>query len=571
MIGIYCRISREKEAGKDRSIDDQRLLGIELANKLGVEYEVYVDEGISGTLAIKERPALFKLVQDTEDNKINMFYYYDHSRLEREPETYLSLSKLFIKKKIRCFTNSGEVVFNPESIAFGTIMSALNKLSVEITRQKVKSVLKRNAENGKVHAISPYGYKKDENNLMIIDEEQAEIIKRIYTLSLSGVGTKKIADVLNNENVPTAYNLIGKGGTISVKNKYTNTVTTRDKSKITWSGGTIQRILSNTIYKGVRLFAGIEYECPAIFDKHFWQKVNDNLKNNSNTSGVSTEHKYLLKGLLRCGRCSRNYYGRTRVSKKDNYYTCSSKRITDNNCGNRSLNIDILDDIIWNKFIGNGELTKLIESHFSNINTSDIVVEINAEIKTFESKLKALDKERSNIINSIRKGIINDNDVKSDMNNIRIEKDILETKIYNLNEQLDSYSDSNNSIDSILKDLSFNVRNVGFNDKKDILNKYIKDIRIYYDDAKNYYIEIFFKVANMENIVLTVENNYKVAYEVIDINKKGIQDLLIMILDKKLELNFKNTKEFDASILNLNSKQMFKELKLKHKHTNLAL
>ena len=95
MLGIYCRISKEKEVGKDRSIDDQRLLGIELANKLGVEYEVYIDEGISGTLAINERPALFKLVQDAIDNKINMFYYYDASRLEREPETYLYLTNSF--------------------------------------------------------------------------------------------------------------------------------------------------------------------------------------------------------------------------------------------------------------------------------------------------------------------------------------------------------------------------------------------------------------------------------------------------------------------------------------------
>ena len=465
MIGIYCRISKEKEQGKDRSIDDQRLLGIELANKLGVEYEIYIDEGLSGTLAINERPALFKLVQDCEDNKINMFYYYDNSRLERDPETYIILSKLFIKKKVKCYTNSGEVVLNPESILLGTVMSAFNKFYVEITKQKVKSVLKRNAENGRVHAISPYGYKKDDNNLMVIDEVQAEIIKRIYALSLSGIGTKKIGNILNLENVPTAYNLIAKGGTLSVKNKYTNKITTRDKSKITWAGGTIQRILTNTIYKGIRTFAGVEYECPAIFDKHYWQKVNDNLKNNSNTTGVSTEHKYLLKGLLRCGRCGRNYYGRTRVNNKDNYYMCSSKRITNYNCGNRSLNIDILDDIIWSKFIGNGELTKLIELHYSNINTSDIVVEIQAEIKAFESKLKANDTSKNKLVELVLNEVFSNAEIKTKMNGLRIEKDILETKIYNLKEQLVSYNDSNNSLNGILKDLNFNVRNVGFNDK----------------------------------------------------------------------------------------------------------
>lgn len=563
MIGIYCRISKEKEVGKDRSIEDQRQLGIELANKLGVDYEVYIDEGLSGTLAINERPALYKLVQDTEDNKINMFYYYDNSRLERDPETYIILSKLFVKKNVKCFTNSGEVILNPESILLGTVMSAFNKFYVEITKQKVKSVLKRNAENGKVHAISPYGYKKDKDNLMIIDDVQAEVVKRIYALSLSGVGTLKIANILNKEGVPTAYNLIKKGGTLSVKNKYTNKVTTRDKSNITWAGGTIRNIITNTTYKGVKTFAGVEYECPAIFDKQYWQKVNDNLKNNSNTSGVNTEHKYLLKGLLRCGRCGRNYYGRTRISKKDNYYTCSSKRITNHNCGNRSLNIDILDDIIWNKFIGNGELTKLIESHFSNLNTSDILVEIQTEIKAFESKLKANDTSKNKLVDLVLNEVFSNEEVKTKMNGLRIERDALETKLYNLKEQLDSYKDNNNSIDSILKDLDFNVTNVGFNDRKDILKKYIKDIRIYYDDVKNYYLEIFFNVSNMNNVVITIENNYKVAYEVLDIERVGEQNFLTMILDKKLEMEYKTNKKIDFNFM-VNSKQQFEVLKSKY-------
>ena len=83
-----------------------------------------------------------------------------------------------------------------------------------------------------------------------------------------------------------------------------------------------------------------------------------------------------------------------------------------------------------------------------------------------------------------------------------------------------------------------------------------------------YYLEIFFKVANMDNIVFTVENNYKVAYEVLDIDKEGMQDFLIMILDKKMELEFKNTKQIDFNFI-INSKQLFEVLK--DKHTNLTL
>ena len=68
----------------------------------------------------------------------------------------------------------------------------------------------------------------------------------------------------------------------------------------------------------------------------------------------------------------------------------------------------------------------------------------------------------------------------------------------------------------------------------------------------------------MDNIVLTLENNYKVAYEVLDINRVGEQDILIMILDKKMELEFKRSKEIDFNFI-VNSKQLFESLKLKYK------
>jgi hypothetical protein len=322
--------------------------------------------------------------------------------------------------------------------------------------------------------------------------------------------------------------------------------------------------LYNKFYYGVRLFNGVEYEVPALFSKHYWQKVNDNLKKNSNNSGKNTEHKYLLKGVITCGRCGRNYYGRTRLNKRDNYYMCSSKIINIENCGNRSLNIDVLDEIIWSKFIGDGKLSILIENHFKSINTTDIVDDISKEIKEIESKLKVLDKEKANIINSIKKGELLEIDVKSEMNSIRIEKDVLDVKLYNLKEQLNSYKDEDNNIDSILKELNFNVNNVSFNDKKAILNKYIKDIKIYYDDLENYYIEIFFNVLNMDSIVYTMKNNYKYTYPVIDLDSKDEQQMLLIILDEKLAENYKNRLEVNINLM-MNSKQMFEELKLNYK------
>jgi DNA invertase Pin-like site-specific DNA recombinase len=183
MLGIYCRISKEKDQGKDRSIDDQRLSGIELANQLCINYEVYIDEGLSGTLPIEHRPSLSKLIDDIYDGKISCVYVYDQSRLERSPEARFVLNKVFKDEKIKLYTDNGLIGTDIESEFQGDLLSIINNFYVKLTAKKVRSALRRNLANGKVHAITPYGYKKDNNNVMVVDEIQAVIVKRIYTLS----------------------------------------------------------------------------------------------------------------------------------------------------------------------------------------------------------------------------------------------------------------------------------------------------------------------------------------------------------------------------------------------------
>lgn len=150
MLAIYCRISREKEEGKDRSINDQRLSGIELAKELKEEYEVYVDEGISGTNAIIDRPEFSRMLDDITDSKISIVYAYDQSRLERSPETRYIFKKLLKNYKIQLYDEGGVVdLHNEESEFFGDLLSLINEYQVKITQKKIKSVLRRNASEGK--------------------------------------------------------------------------------------------------------------------------------------------------------------------------------------------------------------------------------------------------------------------------------------------------------------------------------------------------------------------------------------------------------------------------------------
>lgn len=546
MLGIYCRISREKEVGKDRSINDQEQLGIELAEKLNISFKVYKDEGLSGTLPIDERPAFSSLIDDVISGIITKVYVYDQSRLERSPEVRFAIQKVFKQQEIELYTANG-LVLNDETTDFvGIVMSAANSLFVEVTKKKIKSVLKRNAQDGRRFGILPYGYSVDKDNKLIVDEKESLIIKRIFKLSIEGVGTNRIAELLNTDKVPTRYN--GMSGTISTKDKYDKRITTREKSSVQWSGNSIRGILNNTIYKGLRKWGKDYYSAPAIFEDVYWNKVNENLKNNRNNSGKVVDHIYLLKGLLRCGKCGRNYYGRTRVSKKDNFYMCSSKRIKSENCGNRSINIDVLDKLIWAMFRGEDKFTLLIQEYFKNNSSEDVKKELKDKISSLDIIIKRLDKDKERLVDLILSGAIESGDVKSRMDKIRTERGDIEKQLYNFEEQLLSIEGLNFQLDTILNELNLPA-SVVFEDKKELLKKYIKSIKIYYDNKDTYYIEIDFNLIGMDSVVYVVRNNYKIAHTTIDaenMNKNILANFVI--LDESLELTLKNGGDIDIDM-----------------------
>lgn len=104
---------------------------------------------------------------------------------------------------------------------------------------KIKAVKHRKQEKGEYQApFAPFGYQKDKNNKnhLVIDSEKAEIVKRIFTMYLNGVGTPKIAKILNDENIPSP-------------SKYLETERYK-KCSHKWNKGSIYRILKEPVYIG---------------------------------------------------------------------------------------------------------------------------------------------------------------------------------------------------------------------------------------------------------------------------------------------------------------------------------
>ena len=250
MLGIYTRLSTKDE--DSNSIEHQKREGKEFAkiNKFE-EYKIYDEgEGISGGLKIEDRPQLSQLMTDIENGIITSCWFRNQNRLERNTLTYIKFVTLVQTLECDVYFNSEKQDFNnPNNELHSHILSGLNQYQRKLQSIQTKKTLKDNARDGKTHGISPYGYTKDQNNYIIVDEEEAVIVKRIFKMSLNGTGTNKIAEIFNSENILTRYNKIGIG---SFTKKHNGKLTTTLRKDVKWSGNTIRQILRNASYKGER-------------------------------------------------------------------------------------------------------------------------------------------------------------------------------------------------------------------------------------------------------------------------------------------------------------------------------
>ncbi|WP_299161941.1 recombinase family protein [uncultured Eudoraea sp.] len=515
MLAIYCRISVDRE--NQKSIKEQELLGIEFATANNLNYNIYIDKGISGGGDISKRPAFERMINEIQDGKITAVYVWNQDRTEREEITWFTLANLIVENNIELYENGKLIDLNDPTVYFMRgMMSQMNALYRRTTSKKIKAVLKRNAAEGKRAGTYPYGYTKDENGIMVIDDEEAVIIKRIYALSLEGKGTRKIAEILNDDNIPTRYNKIAsKGGKDSnlVHHPVNKTKTIRDRKNIKWSDKTVRGIIQNTVYKGERKYMGELYDVPNIFEPSYWQKVNDHLKENRNTQhGNAKKYDYLLRGILRCGRCGRNYHGR--VAKRDNFYQCSSKRTKHEKCGNRAINRPFIERIVWNDLFADGEFRKLFIKYIEKQSDKSELDSLKAKRKEFQKESSKLDKRLNRAIELRMDDEITETELAVQRSKIDSEKKRLKSKIYDIDEKLSI----NNNLDTIKieteADLDKAIDTTKFNEKKAFIDKYISSIMVVYEDGF-YCLPINFVLKGMQPQIKFISKNYKERYSIL--------------------------------------------------------
>lgn len=338
-VGIYIRLSREdedKQKQESESISNQRNIILDYINRQDDNFKIYdeyVDDGVSGTTF--DRPSFNRLIRDIEKGNINCVITKDYSRLGRD---YIKageyMEKYFPEHNVRYIAILDDIDTYLDSVSndFAPFKAVFNDQYAKDTSKKVRRTLKNRKEQGLFLGWKAvYGYKLDEKDRykLVIDEEAAKVVRRIFKMAYDGMSCKIIADTLSKEGVPipSVYANLNRGRKSSAYGLWNSRTIDEMLNNETYIGNMTQgrrKTINYKIKKEVRTPKNSWIVIPnthePIIDKEMFDVVQESYKRNRNLQSNSVNH--LLRGFLFCEECG---HALSIATRKDGraYINCS--------------------------------------------------------------------------------------------------------------------------------------------------------------------------------------------------------------------------------------------------------
>ncbi len=472
--GLYLRLSREdEESGQSVSIKNQQdyLMNYVLEQNWNI-VDIYIDDGYSGLNF--DRPAFKNMIKDIENKRIDLVITKDLSRLGRDYiDTGYYLERYFPQKNVRYIALSDgidtfEKSANNDMTPF---KSVINDMYAKDISKKIRTVMDTKRINGKfIGAFAPFGYvkSKEDKNMLVIDNEAAQVVKRIFEMYLSGYSIAEIARVFTAEKIltPTEY-----------KNKVQNLAYVNVNSKFNvWRTETIKGILTNPTYIGnmaqhrsekinykVKKFKKIprsnwiivENTHEPIISKEDFEAVQERIARKASIFYPTERVKHLLSGLIFCGDCKMPMTFRRLGVKKEFVCMCSGyARFGKTKCQRNVIKEDLLNQFVLTNLKEISE--KVINNPDEFCNSFSLPNNKPAYMKSNKEKIEILKRldEIKKIIKSLYedkvRGIISEENFLMMSSEFNSEKEILSDKLLKIEEK-DKLTRNNQSPEQIIK------------------------------------------------------------------------------------------------------------------------
>lgn len=481
--GIYIRVSTFDQVREEFSLGEQEERLKEFCNFRRYNiYKIYQDAGISAKN--DKRPAYQEMIEDVKKGNINVIVALKLDRLTRSVYDIEKLMKFVndYECDIDCMADESNTTTSNGRMVM-RIMTSVSQNEIEKCSERTKFGMAGAIKNGHIPNRTGLGFKR-ENKKLVPDPLTKDIIVRIFDLYLEGKSHQAIANIYNKEKV------LGK----------TN-----------WYDSTIQKILSNELYKGdyvngKRTKHPTYYEnvIEPIVSKEKWESCQyQKLRNARHYERTAT---YLFTNKLKCSKCG-NFLGGHATTKTNGkkyyYYKC-------NTCKTYFNEIDIEKEL--KAFML--ELAKQ-DDLINNYYTPFIKSKLEDKTEDYKKEIKDLDKQLDRIKTAYIKGVVKLEDFDKEIKHIEYQKSDLEKRQKEQKQyELLSFTLNDLLIIQDMQEIEFytnpdvlnNWSNKSKEEKQKIIGKYIDNITIEKKNNKFEISNIEFRKNYLEDIIY---NHYK--------------------------------------------------------------
>lgn len=471
ITALYCRLSvedtkDEKKNGKEdlsNSIQNQKAMLLQYARDHRFPHPTFfIDDGYSGVTY--DRPGFQKMLDEIEAGHVGAVITKDLSRLGRNSAlTGLYINYTFPQNDVRYIAiNDHFDSINPNSTDsdIAGIKNWFNEFFAKDTSRKIRAVQKAKGERGErltVHV--PYGYMKNPENPKewMIDEEAAQVVKKIFTLCMNGCGPSQIADQLEKDKIltPTAY-----------KNKQgVKTPHTEPENPYRWHESTIVNILERKEYIGAtvnfKTYTNsiwdkkqrenpeenrvIFYNThPAIIEQEVFDKVQEIRQQRHRRTATGKSSPF--SGLVFCADCKQKlYYSTTKYfEKRQDFFTCSTHRANKDKCSGHYIRAVVLEDLVWNHMKEVISYVTRYEAHFRvemeqklRLQSEETIRVYKKRLAQAEKRIGELDRLFIKIYEDNAKGKLNDDRFAMMSKTYEDEQAQLKVEIVNLQKEIE--------------------------------------------------------------------------------------------------------------------------------------
>ena len=456
-VALYIRLSKEDEnEGPSQSVQNQESLLREFVqqHRLNV-YNTYIDDGWSGTSF--DRPGFQRMIGDIETKKVNMVITKDLSRLGRDYiMTGHYMERYFPEHRVRYISLLDGIDTGVDSTAndITPFRAIMNDMYAKDISKKIKSVKRDKQRKGQFIGGKPmYGYKMHptEKNKIVIDEEAAPVVRRIFALALSGMSCRQIASSLNSDNVlsPAAYAKLP----VSKPGPYTGLWSSERISEMlqneTYIGNMVQGRMVKISYKSKKClrqspenWVVVEGTHEPIIDPETFQKVQLLVSSRKHTR--SRTYDFLLKGLIFCHECGypmavlnrKNAAGEDRL-----FFVCRTyQRFTKAGvCTCHSIKEETVNEAVLAKvrevcqaYLNPDRLRPIAKEAVENASKA---ASCEAEMQALQSKITALTTNLDQMYMDRLNGLLSEEDFQRIYQTVTMDRTVLEDRLKSLQEQ----------------------------------------------------------------------------------------------------------------------------------------